>query len=100
MPKHKIYLSGKITGMETEAKYVFAAAEEKLKKEYPDSKIINPMKLDHSQHNKSWEAYMKVCIIELCKCDMIAMLPNWQDSRGANMELEIATQLNFYTEFL
>ena len=34
MPKHKIYLSGKITGMETEAKYVFAAAEDKPKKEY------------------------------------------------------------------
>ena len=73
---------------------------EKLKKEYPDSKIINPMKLDHSQHDKSWEAYMKVCIIARCQCDMIAMLPNWQDSKGANVELEIATQLNFYTEFL
>ena len=100
MPKHKIYLSGKITGMETEAKYVFAAAEEKLKKEYPDSKIINPMKLDHSQHDKSWEAYMKVCIIALCQCDMIAMLPNWQDSKGATLELDLATQLNIYIEFL
>ena len=100
MPKHKIYISGKITGMETEAKYVFAAAEEKLKKEFPDSKIINPMKLDHRQHDKSWEAYMKVCIIELCQCDMIAMLPNWQDSRGAEMEMIIASNLNLHVEFL
>ncbi len=43
---------------------------------------------------------MKVCIIELCKCDMIAMLPNWQDSRGAEMEMIIASNLNLHVEFL
>jgi hypothetical protein len=99
MPKHKIYLSGKITGMENEAHYVFQNAEENLQKLYPDSEIINPMKLNHS-HNKKWESYMKVCIIELCKCDMIAMLPNWQDSRGAEMEMIIASNLNLHVEFL
>lgn len=99
MPKHKIYLSGKITGMENEAHYVFQNAEENLQKLYPDSEIINPMKLNHN-HNKKWESYMKVCIIELCQSDMIVMLPNWQDSKGATLELDLATQLNIYIEFL
>lgn len=99
MKKHKIYLSGKITGMENEAKYVFQTAEYIVKKDYPDSEIINPIKLDHN-HDKKWESYMKVCIKELIECDMMVLLPNWRDSRGAIMEYEIARNLNIICQEL
>lgn len=49
--KPKVYISGKISGIEQEAAYLFEQAEKKLQAE--GLKVINPMKLQH-QHNKSW----------------------------------------------
>lgn len=37
---------------------------------------------------------MKEDIKALCDCDMIYLLPNWQDSKGAKMEYCIALFLN------
>jgi len=49
----KIYISGKITGIEEEAIKRFEFAQNKLKS--ADFEVVNPMKLEHN-HDKSWEA--------------------------------------------
>jgi hypothetical protein len=36
---------------------------------------------------------MKVCIQALCKCEWVYALNNWEDSKGAKMEIDIAQQL-------
>jgi hypothetical protein len=53
---------------------------------------VNPMKLNH-QHDASWEAYMKEDIKALCDCEIVYLLRNYADSRGALLELAIANEL-------
>jgi hypothetical protein len=79
----KIYISGKVSGIESEALQLFAKADRELKvKGY---ETINPMALPHG-HDKSWHSYMKEDIKALCDCDAIYMLSNWADSKGAIIE--------------
>lgn len=88
--KKKIYVSGKISGIENEAIALFENAEKQLIKQ--GYKVINPMKLPHN-HDKSWQSYMKEDIKALCGCDEIFMLNNWLDSKGAVLEQYIASLL-------
>lgn len=86
----KIYVAGKVTGMEEEAKELFALAIIRLLA--AGKQPVNPMRLNHD-HDGKWESYMKVCIPALCNCDAIYMLPNWQESKGANIEHSLAEKL-------
>jgi hypothetical protein len=88
--KKKAYISGKITGMEERAKELFEQAEKELLE--MGYEPVNPMKLNH-QHDLSWEAYMKEDIKALCGCDCVYLLRNYADSKGALLELAIATEL-------
>lgn len=86
----RCYISGKITGMETEAEALFEEAErEVMRRGYMP---VNPFKIDHD-HDKSWRAYMRSDIKALCDCEAIYMLTNWRDSKGATIELQIANHL-------
>jgi hypothetical protein len=88
----KIYISGKITGLDYEvAIKSFQDAEDKLNNE--GYITVNPMKLNH-EHDKSWESYMKEDLIALLDCTHIYMMKNWDDSRGAIIEHNLAKQLN------
>jgi len=86
----KVYISGKITGIENEAPLLFAKAEKHLQEN--KYLTVNPMTLNHD-HDKSWHAYMKEDVKALCDCDAIYMLTNWKDSKGAIIEHEIAIYL-------
>lgn len=92
----KYYISGKITGVESEAPVLFEQAENYLRLQ--GHEVINPMKLNH-QHDKSWHSYMKEDIKALCDCDAIFMLTNWTDSKGAIIEHTIAMYLGFKVEY-
>lgn len=86
----KVYIAGKISGIEDYAYALFEEAEQKfVKKGY---QVVNPMKLPHN-HDKKWESYMKDCIFELVGCDLIHPLPNWSDSKGAKIEMALAKEL-------
>ena len=41
----------------------------------------------------SWEAYMRMAIAQLVKCDEVHMLRGWSQSRGAKIEHELARTL-------
>jgi hypothetical protein len=88
--KQKIYISGKISGIEAEAEKLFAQAEELLISQ--GYEVVNPFKLEHN-HDKSWISYMRVCIIALCSCDCIYILKNHSTSKGALIEIDIAIKL-------
>jgi hypothetical protein len=79
----KAYLSGKITGIEAEAKILFEEAEKRITA--LGYQVVNPMKLPH-KHDKSWESYMDECLTVLEECEVMFMLPNWQESEGAMIE--------------
>lgn len=88
--KKRVYIAGKITGMELQAKNHFQAAENVLSG--LGYEVVNPMKLTHA-HDKSWEAYMKECIKSLVDCDFIYLLDNWSYSSGAILEYNLANSL-------
>jgi hypothetical protein len=42
---------------------------------------------------KSWASYLKRDLPRLIPCDAVCVLPGWQRSRGANLEVDVATRL-------
>ena len=92
----KAYISGKITGIEDQAPELFKKAEaELLEKGFQP---VNPMTLNHN-HDKSWHSYMKEDVKALCDCDVIYLLSNWKDSKGAIIENQIANYLGLEVIF-
>ena len=82
----KIYISGKITGLDN-FRYLFLSAENSLSKK--GFTVINPCDLPE-YHDKTWKSYMKVDLEALKGCDYVFMLNNWKDSRGARVEHRLA----------
>ncbi len=91
--KSKVYISGKISGMDySVACSFFDNAEAFLIDEGFDT--INPTKITH-EHDLSWEMYMKTDVKAMMDCTHIYMLHNWEESRGAIIEHNLAKELGF-----
>ena len=90
--KNIIYISGAITGTDD---YIerFENAEKELKdKGY---EVINPAKFNsYLPNTTTWEQYMEIDYKLLDICDTIYMLNGWENSKGANAELDYAKQNN------
>lgn len=83
----KVYISGKITGLDRQvAVGNFARAEKILKSK--GYEVVNPTRLCTA--DMDWDEAMKICIAELKKCDAIYMLPDWRESKGAIIEVQEA----------
>jgi hypothetical protein len=89
---HKIYISGQITGIEYEAEVLFAEAEHILINR--GFEVVNPTTINH-KHDLSWLSYMKVDIVALMGCSAIYMLKNWTNSKGAEIERNLAISLGY-----
>lgn len=79
----KVFISGKVTGIEYYVAYqTFANADRLLSQQ--GYKVINPMKI--CRKNWSWLRCMAKCLWAIMFCHNIYQLPNWQESRGARIE--------------
>jgi hypothetical protein len=87
----RVYVSGPMTGLPLLNVPAFMAAGLQLACE--GLMPINPAALDHSHHDGSWAAHMRVDITHLMTCDAVAMLLGWQDSKGARVERDLALTL-------
>ena len=88
----KIYISGQITGLpEEESRANFKRAQEYL--ESAGHTVINPFDLPHN-HKKTWDDYMREDLQALLTCDTIFMLDNWTKSKGAQIEFNLALDLD------
>lgn len=88
----KIYVSGKITGLPIEeAKQRFANSQALL--ESIGFEVVNPLEFGLCDEKASWESHMVKDIEMLFKCDAIYMMDNWTDSKGAQIEYDIANRL-------
>lgn len=95
----KIFISGKVSGLDIlEARALFRMANMYLLSRYCHCTCVNPMEICH--RDWSWIHCMVVCIWDLRKCDTVAFLPNWKDSRGSRLEYRFAKLLGKEMIFL
>ncbi len=85
----KVYISGMIAHLDlAERMETFGLAEEKL---YAAGYFpINPFKNGLSQE-AHWREHMRRDIALLVECDYIYMLKGWELSKGAKLELDVAS---------
>lgn len=89
MSKEKVYISGAIAHHDIgERKSAFAGAERVL--ERLGFEPVNPFKngLPDEAH---WREHMRADIRLLLGCDYIYMLQGWELSKGAKLELDVAS---------
>ncbi len=84
----KIYIAGKITGLEeSEIQDKFFKAKISLTKS--GHKTMSPAVLT-ANAGFEHEDYMHICYAMIDVCDAVYMLSDWQQSKGARMELQYA----------
>lgn len=86
----RIYISGPMTGLPDFNYPAFHAAAHLLR--VRGHEAINPAELC-AETGKDWHYYMRLDLKALCDCDALALLPGWQNSKGAHLELHIAHRL-------
>lgn len=90
-----IYISGPMTGLPEMNFPAFNAKAAELRSQGRD--VVNPAEHDEAP-DLPWHVYLRKDIRLLMDCDTIHMLPGWESSRGARLELHIAKELGFYVE--
>jgi len=88
--KRKIYLAGKISYLPiNEVRARFQAHKKSL--EELGHVVISPF--DNWESGKTWEEYMLIGLAKLFVCDSIFLIPGWESSKGARIELAVAREL-------
>lgn len=88
----KVYIAGPMTGLPEFNFPAFDKAQAEL--ENKGLMVVNPAKLaDHT--DKPWAWYMRNSLKAMLDCNAIYLLPGWEKSRGARLELKIALELGF-----
>lgn len=85
-----IYISGPMSGLPDHNFPAFNIAAVLLRR--AGYEVLNPAELEVDER-WGWEMYLRRDIVELMKCDSVALLRNWEFSQGAALEVHIARQL-------
>ena len=86
----RLYLAGPMTGLPGFNYAAFNAEATRLRA--LGYHVENPAENVHPV-DQDWGGYMRVALAQMLTCEAVALLPNWQASRGALLENDIATQL-------
>lgn len=102
----KIYLSGPMTGIENYNRDTFNEATACLRE--AGHKVFNPAEVVLNEddvnaipgdYNKNlWNAYMRICLPHVPTHHKLMLLPGWEDSRGARLEVHNARELDIPTQ--
>jgi hypothetical protein len=93
----RVYISGPMTGLPDLNFPAFNAAAASLRQ--LGYEVVNPAELN-PDHSMPWAQCMRADIKALCDCDTIALLPGWENSRGAHLEVHIAHRLDIKVKAL
>jgi hypothetical protein len=99
----KIYISGPITN-DKDAAIKFKKAENLLKSRGYDP--VNPQLIPFPKFHQPdlgdegvWEYFMHAAIQKMMECKHIYMLKGWTESRGANVEWDLAKKLGMVIHY-
>lgn len=90
-----VYVAGPMTGLPEFNYPAFREAADRLRE--IGYKVLNPV--DAEEHNptpglpQAWDWYMRHALGMVLAADGLALLPGWQQSRGANLEVTVAKAL-------
>ena len=91
----KIYIAGPISKYLNQGanKTAFLDAAEAIQEQGHDAVIPHDL-IEHLDLHPidDYEQIMDICLESLRQCDAVAMLPNWRDSKGANIEYNYANR--------
>ena len=87
----RIYIAGPMTGYPGHNFAAFHQAAERLKEAGWD--VVNPAENFGGRTDLPRSSYMRADVAALIECDAIALLPGWQDSRGAKVEYLLAREM-------
>ena len=82
-----------MTGMPLHNFPAFNEAEEKLRHLGWDP--VNPAKINPDTCG-GWETCLRKDIVALMGCDTLVLLPGWQSSKGAHLELHVAHRVGIH----
>lgn len=89
-----VYVAGPMAGIPEFNYPAFNAAAERLGA--LGYRVLNPA--DIEQHNdtgkpQEWRWYMRHALRMVLEADALALLPGWEDSKGATLEVKVAAAL-------
>ena len=99
----RVYLSGPMSGITDSNFPAFHAWAARLRADGFD--VVNPAEINpgpapqgaEAQSSAAWTARYNSCmradLREMMDCDAIALMPGWESSKGANLELHVAHRL-------
>lgn len=93
--KSPVYLSGPMTGLPDYNYPAFNAEAARLRA--IGYVVENPAE---NPEQDSWRTYMRAALVQLLRCESLAMLPGWERSRGARIEYDLARDLGMSVEFV
>ena len=95
----RIYIAGPMTGMPEHNFPAFHAAAERFRKAGWD--VTNPAENFRGRTDLPRSAYLRADVVLLAQCDAIALLPGWERSAGATLEVVLAAEigLSFFDAF-
>lgn len=88
----RVYVSGPMTGIPDLNRPAFRAAEQSLRD--AGYEVVSPVDNGLSD-DQPWAEHLRADIRLLMDCEAIAMLPGWERSRGATLEVHVARALGF-----
>lgn len=88
MNRTSVYLSGPMTGIPENNFPAFHYWAAKLRAD--GYQVVSPAEI---QEAGTWELCLRADLREMCTCDAIALMPGWEGSKGANLELHVAHRL-------
>ncbi|KAB0728239.1 DUF4406 domain-containing protein [Pseudomonas aeruginosa] len=90
---HRVYLSGPMTGIADFNYPAFNAEEKRIR---ALGYIVENPAVNMIYRGSPWETFMRDGIKRLMDCDILALLPGWERSRGANIERNLAITLGMH----
>ena len=88
----RLYLAGPMRGYTDSNHSMFDAVSKALRK--AGYEVFNPAESFGGDQTLPFHVYMRLDISELLNCDAIVVLPGWQNSEGATVEVTVAQTIN------